>query len=129
MDKTVGIIGLGIMGSAIARNLVDRGWRVVGFDIDAAKRAEFALANVVIAADVAQIARDAPILMTSLPTPAAVEESRKEIADSGQAPRIVVELRTLSIADKLHFEAHIEESRPYRTGLSAQRDRRSGEDP
>jgi L-threonate 2-dehydrogenase len=34
MDETVGIVGLGIMGSAIARNLVDRGWQVVGFDID-----------------------------------------------------------------------------------------------
>ena len=30
MDKTVGIVGLGIMGSAIARNLVDRAWRVIG---------------------------------------------------------------------------------------------------
>ncbi len=39
MSKTVGIIGLGIMGSAISRNLVERGWRVIGFDIDAARRA------------------------------------------------------------------------------------------
>ena len=54
MDKTVGIVGLGIMGGAIARNLVDRGWRVIGFDIDAARRAELAQANVVIANDVAQ---------------------------------------------------------------------------
>ena len=65
MDKTVGIIGLGIMGGAIARNLVDRGWRVVGFDVDPAKRAELALANVAVAGSVAQTARDAPILMTS----------------------------------------------------------------
>ena len=35
MDKTVGIIGLGIMGGAIARNLIERGWKVVGFDTDA----------------------------------------------------------------------------------------------
>jgi len=28
MDKTVGIIGLGIMGGAIAINLVERGWRI-----------------------------------------------------------------------------------------------------
>src|SRR3981081_3325010 len=40
MDRTVGIVGLGIMGGAIARNLVARRWRVVGFDIDAARRAE-----------------------------------------------------------------------------------------
>jgi 3-hydroxyisobutyrate dehydrogenase/glyoxylate/succinic semialdehyde reductase len=104
MDKTVGIVGLGIMGSAIARNLVDRGWRVVGFDIDVAKRAELAAAHVVIAADVTQVTRDAPIVMTSLPTPAAVEETANVIADSGQAPRIVIELSTLAIADKLRFE-------------------------
>jgi L-threonate 2-dehydrogenase len=104
MDKTVGIVGLGIMGSAIARNLVDRGWRVVGFDIDEAKRAELAAAHVVIAADVTQVTRDTPIVMTSLPTPAAVEETANVIADSGQSPRIVIELSTLAIADKLRFE-------------------------
>jgi L-threonate 2-dehydrogenase len=105
MDKTVGIIGLGIMGGAIARNLVERGWRVIGFDTDAARRAELQLAEVAIAGDVAQIARDAPIIMTSLPSPAAAEQVAREIAGSGQSPRIVVELSTLSIADKLRFEA------------------------
>jgi len=105
MDRTVGIIGLGIMGGAIARNLVDRGWRVVGFDTDAARRAELAQANVTIAGDASQVARDAPIVMTSLPTPAAVADVAHEIANSGQSPRIVVELSTLSIADKLRFEA------------------------
>jgi putative dehydrogenase len=104
MDKTVGIVGLGIMGSAIARNLVGRGWRVIGFDIDAAKRAELAAAGVTIAADVSQVARDAPVIMTSLPSPAAVEDVAKSIAGSGQPPRIVVELSTLTIADKLRFE-------------------------
>jgi putative dehydrogenase len=105
MDKTVGIVGLGIMGSAIARNLIERGWKVVGYDIDAARRAELAPANVTIAADVTQVARDAPIIMTSLPNPAAVEDVAKAIANSGQSSRIVVELSTLAIADKLRFEA------------------------
>jgi len=105
MDKTVGIIGLGIMGGAIARNLVERGWRVVGFDTDAARCAELAKAGVTIAGDVAQVARDAPIIMTSLPTPGAVEDVAQGIAGSGQSPRIVIELSTLSIADKLRFEA------------------------
>ena len=104
MDRTVGIVGLGIMGGAIARNLVDRGWRVIGFDIDAARRAELASANVTIAGDVGEVARDAPIIMTSLPSPAAAEDVARIIAGSGQTPRIVVELSTLSIADKLRFE-------------------------
>jgi L-threonate 2-dehydrogenase len=104
MDKTVGIIGLGIMGGAIARNLVERGWRVIGFDTDAARCAELSTANVAIAADVGQVARDAPIIMTSLPSPAAVEQVAREIAGSKQSPRIVVELSTLTIADKIRFE-------------------------
>jgi putative dehydrogenase len=104
MGGTVGIVGLGIMGGAIARNLVERGWRVIGFDTDAARRAELALAGVAIADNTGQVARDAPIIMTSLPTPAAVEDVAQAIADSGQPPRIVVELSTLTLADKLRFE-------------------------
>jgi 3-hydroxyisobutyrate dehydrogenase-like beta-hydroxyacid dehydrogenase len=105
MDKTVGIIGLGIMGGAIARNLVERGWRVVGFDTDPAKNAELSRAKVTIAADVATLTHDVPIIMTSLPTPAAVHKVAQEIASSGQPSRIVIELSTLSLADKLRFEA------------------------
>jgi putative dehydrogenase len=104
MNKTVGIVGLGIMGSAIARNLVERGWRAIGFDIDAARRDELALAGVEIAGDVKQVAHDAPIIMTSLPSAAAAEDVAHAIADSGQPPRIVIELSTLTIADKLRFE-------------------------
>jgi 3-hydroxyisobutyrate dehydrogenase/glyoxylate/succinic semialdehyde reductase len=104
MDKAIGIVGLGIMGGAIARNLVERGWRVIGFDVDPARRAELARANVTIAADVGKVARDAPVIMTSLPNPAAVARVAHEIANSGQPSRIVAELSTLSLADKLRFE-------------------------
>jgi putative dehydrogenase len=103
MNKTVGIVGLGIMGSAIARNLVERGWQVIGCDIDAARRDELALAGVAIAGDVTQVAHDAPIIMTSLPSAAAADDVARTIAASGQPPRIVVELSTLTIADKLRF--------------------------
>ncbi len=105
MDKTVGIVGLGIMGGAIGRNLVERGWRVIGFDTDAAKRAELAAAKVSIADSVEKLTRDAPVIMTSLPSPAAVESVAKQIANSGEPPRIVIELSTLTLADKLRFEA------------------------
>jgi len=60
MSKTVGIIGLGIMGSAISRNLAERGWRVIGFDTDASRRA--ALATIVAGA-----ASVAVILLIDLP--------------------------------------------------------------
>ena len=108
MDKTVGIIGLGIMGGAIARNLVERGWRVIGFDIDAARRSELAAANVEVAGDVVQVGHDSPIVMTSLPGPAAVDQVARSIADSDLSSRIVVELSTLNIADKLRFKSILE---------------------
>jgi len=110
MDKVVGIVGLGIMGGAIARNLIDRGWHVVGFDIDPARRAELAQADVVVASDVVQLAREAPVIMTSLPSPAAVEEVAHTIANCGQLSRIVIELSTLSLADKLRFETILRKS-------------------
>ena len=110
MNKTVGIVGLGIMGGAIARNLVDRGWRVIGFDTDTAKCAELAAAKIVIAESVEQLTRDAPAIMTSLPTPAAVESVAKAIANSGETPRIVIELSTLTLVDKLRFEAILKQS-------------------
>ena len=105
MSKTVGMVGLGIMGSAISRNLTERGWRVIGFNTDAARRNEAAQAGVTIAADTAEVAREAPVIMTSLPSPAAVMDVAGIIARSAPSPRIVVELSTLTIADKLRFEA------------------------
>jgi len=110
MDKIVGIVGLGIMGSAIARNLVERGWRVVGFDVNPAKNAELSKANVSISGDVAQLTRDVPIIMTSLPTPDSVETVAHEIASSLQPPKIVIELSTLSLDDKLRFESILREA-------------------
>jgi L-threonate 2-dehydrogenase len=110
MDKTVGIVGLGIMGGTIARNLVERGWRVIGFDTDAARKAELAADNIVIVDSVAQVVRDAPVIMTSLPSPAAVEQVAREIAGAARPARIVAELSTLSLADKLRFEKILQEA-------------------
>ena len=110
MDKTVGIVGLGIMGSAIARNLLERGWRVIGFDIDAARCAELALAGVTIADDTGRVAGSAPIILTCLPGPAAMEDVAQRIANSASPPRIVAELSTLTIADKLRCEAVLTEA-------------------
>jgi putative dehydrogenase len=110
MDKTVGIVGLGIMGGAIARSLAERGWRVIGFDIDPAKGTELASAKVDIANSVGALAREAPVIMTSLPTPGAVDSAAKSVADSGAPSRIVIELSTLALADKLRFASVLEEA-------------------
>jgi L-threonate 2-dehydrogenase len=110
MNKTVGIVGLGIMGGAIARNLLERGWTVIGYDIDLGKRAGLASAGVVIAGDVKQLAQETEIIMTSLPSAAAADAVAQDIAASGEPPRIVAELSTLTIADKLHFKNILEKA-------------------
>ena len=107
-DRTVGIIGLGIMGGAIARNLVERGWEVVGFDTDPARRSELALAGMTIADDTSAVAARAAVIMTSLPNADAAAAVATEIAASGQSPRIVIELSTFTIADKARFRAILE---------------------
>jgi putative dehydrogenase len=98
--KTVGVIGLGIMGGAFARNLIKSGWRVVGFDISAAKRKELARAGVEIAPSARAVAAACPIVITSLPKPEALIATAKEIAATDLPPRIVAECSTFTIEDK-----------------------------
>ena len=86
MDKLAGIIGLGIMGGAIARNLVERGWAIAGFDIDRAKCDALASAGVEIAASAADVARRAPVIMTSLPSPKAALDVAAEVAGAARRP-------------------------------------------
>jgi putative dehydrogenase len=96
----VGVVGLGIMGGAFARNLVASGWRVVGCDIDAARRRELARAGVEIAPNAAAVAAAAPIVITSLPKPEALIATAKVIAAAGLPRRIVAECSTFTIEDK-----------------------------
>jgi 3-hydroxyisobutyrate dehydrogenase-like beta-hydroxyacid dehydrogenase len=98
--NTVGVIGLGIMGGSFARNLADRGWRVVGFDIDAGKRKELARAGVQIARDARAVATMAPLIITSLPKPEALMATAKAIAGADLPRRIVAECSTFTIEDK-----------------------------
>ena len=101
---SVGIVGLGIMGGAFARNLVAAGWRVVGYDIDAARRRAMARAGVEIARDTKTLAAEIRTIITSLPKPAALDATVKAIVSSGVDRRIIVEMSTFAIDDKLEAE-------------------------
>ena len=98
---SVGIVGLGIMGGAFARNLVAAGWRVVGYDIDAARRRAMARTGVEIARDAKTLAAETRTIITSLPKPAALDATVKAIAGAGVDRRIIVEMSTFAIDDKL----------------------------
>jgi 3-hydroxyisobutyrate dehydrogenase-like beta-hydroxyacid dehydrogenase len=97
---TVGIVGLGIMGGAFAKNLVASGWRVIGYDIDPKRCRALSRRGVEIARDAGALAGEAPVIITSLPNPAAVEGTAEAIAAAGLAPRVVIESSTLALDDK-----------------------------
>ena len=100
----VGVIGLGIMGGAFARNLVAAGWRVIGYDVDPARRRAMARSGVEITEDAKTLAAEAPTIITSLPKPAALDATVKAIRDARVPPRVIVEASTFTIDDKLKAE-------------------------
>ncbi|MGC1792222.1 MAG: NAD(P)-dependent oxidoreductase, partial [Pseudolabrys sp.] len=92
------------MGGAFAKNLVAAGWRVIGYDISAAKRREAKRAGVEPVNDAAEVAAAAPIILTSLPKPQALMDTVQRIAAAkfkgkGQG-KVVAEMSTFTISDK-----------------------------
>jgi len=102
---TVGIVGLGIMGGAIAKNLSAAGWQVIGFDIAKERCAEAKATGVEIAKSAADVAAKATNILVSLPKPEALTATVEAIADAKLPRRVIAELSTFSIQDKETAEA------------------------
>ena len=96
---TVGVIGLGIMGGAFAKNLVKAGWHVVGYDTNAARRRDAKRAGVEIAQNAAKLAAAVPIILTSLPKPEALADTVRKIAGAELKRKLLVEMSTFKISD------------------------------
>jgi len=107
---TVGVIGLGIMGSAFAKNLVRAGWRVVGYDISAAACRAARRAGVEITDSAAAVAAKAPTILTSLPQPQALTDTVRAIAAAKRPRKTIVEMSTFAISDKEKAQAVLEKA-------------------
>lgn len=75
----VGIIGLGLVGSALAQRLVNAGFEVCGFDIDPAKTAALAATGGSPLASSSSVARQCERLILSLPTSEIATQVLEEI--------------------------------------------------
>ncbi len=104
MALTVGMVGLGIMGSAISGTLLSRGFGVLGFDIDKTRLDEFAAKGGKPAASAADVAAAADAVILLLPTIAALEDvvSGENGIASGAADKdlVVIESGTFPIENK-----------------------------
>ena len=99
--RSVGVIGLGIMGSALARHLSRAGREVIGFDIDAARVHALAGAHFRSAPSCSAVGEEADLILTSLPNEHALATAVGGILEARRRPdRALAELSTLSLACK-----------------------------
>jgi putative dehydrogenase len=103
-EQVVGVVGLGLMGSAISANLVDAGWSVIGYDVQAHCLDAHVERGGVAARSPREVAQAAPILITSLPSNAALQavigDSDTGLAAVTGTAVLVIETSTLALADK-----------------------------
>ena len=101
MSERIGVIGLGVMGSAMARNLLSAGHQVLGFDIDPARCSTFVDIGGEAAGSAGDVARAADVVVLSLPTVLALAEVTAEIAQRAHPGLVVLETGTFPLEDKL----------------------------
>ena len=100
MDR-VGVIGLGKMGLPIARNLMDRGFAVIGYRRSGSP--ELAAAGGIVASSAAEVAAAADVLLSIVPDADAVEEviSGPEGTLRSQRPGTIhLEMSTIDVPRK-----------------------------
>jgi putative dehydrogenase len=100
MTGTAGVIGLGIMGGAMARHMVKGGFKVFGFDLSADAVESAHADGVETMGSAAAVAENAQVIICSLPSPAALKSVADEVAASAADGCILMETSTLKIADK-----------------------------
>jgi 3-hydroxyisobutyrate dehydrogenase-like beta-hydroxyacid dehydrogenase len=95
----LGFIGLGNMGSRIAKRLLDHGYQTTVYDLDAAKAQAIAAQGGVVAKDVLELARTADVLLSCLTNDEVVRnvfEGPEGIFARARTGSIVLEMSTIS---------------------------------
>ena len=96
-QQTVGIIGLGLMGTGMWSNLLKAQYAVVGFDVDPDRVAALEAGGGTGAGDAKAVVEAAHVIITSLPSAAAFEATVAAIAGSGRPEQIVIDTSTLPL--------------------------------
>jgi L-threonate 2-dehydrogenase len=105
---TVAVIGLGIMGASIARNLVAAGFEVAGYDTDEARMSALAADGVAACPSAAAAVAGATVLLTSLPGDAALDATVDAVLQAGlPGTPDWLELSTLSLDCKQRQHARL----------------------
>jgi len=100
MTERVGVIGLGVMGSAMAVNLAGAGHRVKGFDVDPDKTATMGAKGVIEAGSAGEVAADSDLVVFSLPTTSALAAVVDEVAANAHDDLVCLETGTFPLEAK-----------------------------
>ena len=96
--KSIGLVGLGLLGSALAERLLSRGWSVSGFDVDPECRDALSHSGGVALAGLSDVAAFDVILL-SLPTSSVVAEVVSSIKGELRTGQTIVDTTTGNPAD------------------------------
>jgi 3-hydroxyisobutyrate dehydrogenase-like beta-hydroxyacid dehydrogenase len=103
MKQKIGMIGIGIMGSAMSANLIKAGFTVIGYDIVLDQMALFEKMGGIGVTACAEVAEQADVVITSLPSVAALKEivaGERGISEAAREGLIVIETSTLTLEAK-----------------------------
>ncbi|MEE2760850.1 MAG: NAD(P)-dependent oxidoreductase, partial [Pseudomonadota bacterium] len=92
--------GLGVLGSAMAPNIMKSGFPLIGYDVRADAMEEMVAAGMNPGADPSDVAAHCDLVVTCLPNATSLMEVASAIAKTGKKEQIVIETSTLAVADK-----------------------------
>lgn len=101
--QTVGVIGLGKIGTPIAHNLLKSGFKVVGFRRSPTPDLE--QAGMIRAASAEEVGRAADVVLSCLGAVPALEETVAGLLRSARPGQVVVELGSYKVKDKEKYVA------------------------
>lgn len=104
----VGIIGLGIMGLAMAANLVKSGFTVIGTDVKAECRDDLFIVGGTPVADAREIGKRCRHIILALPSEAALRSVCADLASSCAKGTIIMETGTLPLTAKQEMRVLLE---------------------
>ncbi len=105
--KPVGIVGVGLLGGAVAGVLLRSGYAVLGYDVVPDRLRALESQGGKAARSAADVARAAPAVFTILPTLESVEEAiagREGVLDGVQPDTVILQMSTISPALAIRME-------------------------
>src|SRR4051812_11918615 len=110
LSSRLGFIGLGLLGSAIARRLAATGFPIVVYDVDPARAVELTALGAEVAPGPEKLANDVEVVLSCLPDESSVEAvylGTDNVMRTAKPGTLIIELSTISpdLSRHLHRSA------------------------